>query len=50
MINESQRCKMVTLLKSLKKYLCTNITDSHSRIHVTEFIFKSNKHIYEVRF
>ena len=32
MINKNQRCKMVTLLKSLKKYLF--------RIHIQESIFK----------
>ena len=32
MINENQRCKTVTLLKSLEKYLCTYISDSHARI------------------
>ena len=36
MTNEKQRCKMITLLKLLKKYLCTNISDSHSKINLQE--------------
>ena len=36
MIKENQRCKMVTLLKSLEKYLHANILDSHSRILLQE--------------
>ena len=30
MINKNQGCKMVALSKSMKKYLFTNIYDSHS--------------------
>ena len=30
MINKNQRCKMVTSLKPLGKYLCTNILDSQN--------------------
>ena len=36
MTNEKQRCKMIALSKLVKKYLCTNISDSHSRIHLQE--------------
>ena len=34
MINENQRCKMVYFIKIIEKYLCNNILDSHSRIHL----------------
>ena len=46
MINENQRCKMVTLLKSLKKYLCANISDSHSIIHLLNQLFYIFLHLW----
>ena len=45
MTSENQRCKMVALLKSLK-----NIYAPIIRIHISESIFKSNKHIYKIRY
>ena len=45
MIKENQRCKRVTLLKSLK-----NIYVLIFRIHIPECIFKSNKHNNKIPF
>ena len=45
MINENQGCKMVTLLKSLKKIYVLIFW-----IRSPKSIFKSNKHIYKVRY
>ena len=45
MLNENQRCKMVTLLKSLK-----NIYVLVFRIYIRESIFNSNKHIWRIRY
>ena len=45
MINENQGCKMVTLLKSLKKIYVLIFW-----IQSPKSIFKSNKHIYKVRY
>ena len=44
-ISKNQGCKMVALLKSLK-----NIYVLIFRIHILESIFKSNKHIYKIRY
>ena len=45
MRGENQRCKIVALLKSLK-----NIYVLILWIHIPESIFKSNKHIYKIRY
>ena len=45
MIRKNQRCKIVALLKSLK-----NIYVLIFRIHIPESMFKSNKHIYKIRY
>ena len=44
-ITKNRRYKMVTLLKSLK-----NIYVLMFRIPIAEPIFKSNKHIYKIRY
>ena len=49
MMSENQRFKMVALLKSLK-YLCSNILDSHSRIHLKESLLYDNNDIQKALF
>ena len=49
MTSENQVFKMVALLKSLK-YLCTNILDSHSRIHLKEYFLYYNYDIQRALF